>query len=103
MSGVIHLNTAAFPQLSQAKVPVLLDFYADWCAPCGRMNPVVAQIADSLNEQAIIAKVNIDDEPGLASEFSVMSIPTFVVLKGGKIHARLVGMQTAETLLGALR
>ena len=78
--------------------PVLLDFWATWCMPCQMLSPVIDQIAD---EQPSI-KVNIDEEPGLAASFGVMSIPTLVVMKDGKPAAKTMGVQPKASVLKLL-
>jgi thioredoxin 1 len=102
MSNVIHLNTAAFPKTRESGKPVLIDFWAPWCGPCKMQNPILDQVSAQLGDRAIIAKVNVDEEPDLAVTFAVQSIPTLVVLKGDGVLRRMVGVQQAATLVGAL-
>ena len=103
MSDVIHLTSGAFPKVSDQPHPVLLDFWAPWCGPCRMQGPILDEVAKSLGAKAIIAKVNVDEEPLLASQFGVQSIPTLVVLKGGKIRQRFVGVQPVHVLTAALQ
>ena len=102
MSNVIHITTGAFEKVSKQDAPVLIDFWAPWCGPCRMQGPILDQVSDTVGEKAIIAKVNVDEEPQLAATFGVQSIPTLVVLKGGQIAKRWVGVQQAPTLIQAL-
>lgn len=102
MSNVIHLSTAAFPKVKALARPVLIDFWAPWCGPCRQQSPILDQVASHLGERAIVAKVNVDEEPELAAAFGVQSIPTLVVLKGETLVQRMVGVQQATTLVRAL-
>ena len=85
-----------------AKGTVLVDFWAPWCGPCRMQTPILEKLADELDGAATIAKVNVDDEGGLAARFHVSSIPTLIVFKDGKAARQMVGLQQASTLKDAL-
>ena len=80
---------------------VLLDFWATWCTPCKMISPIIDEIA-SENTDIKVGKVNIDEQPELASAFGVMSIPTLVVMKDGKIVKSIVGARPKASILGML-
>lgn len=77
---------------------ILVDFYADWCTPCKIVSPVVAQIAEE-NEGVKVYKVNIDENPQLAVDFDVRSIPNLISFKGGEVYKRLVGAYPKESIM----
>ena len=77
---------------------VLVDFWATWCNPCKMMHPVLEKLDEELNGEAKIWKINIDNDPVLASKFGVMSIPTFMVFEKGELKSTLVGTQSLEKL-----
>ena len=77
---------------------VLVDFWATWCNPCKMMHPVLEKLDKELNGDVKIGKINIDNDPELASKFGVMSIPTFMVFENGELKNTLVGTQSLETL-----
>ena len=103
MSEVIHLTTEAFHKVSSHSTPLLIDFWAPWCGPCRMQGPILDEVAKTSGDTAIIAKVNVDEEPLLAGQFGVQSIPTLVVLKDGRIVRRMVGVQSGHALMDALQ
>ena len=99
--SVLKIVKSNFDSIRNGDAPVIIDFYADWCGPCKMVAPVIENIAEE-NAQYRVGKVNVDDEPELAREFGVYSIPTIVALKGGREVGRRVGYCSKEHILGLL-
>ena len=89
-------------EVYQSEIPVLVDFYADWCGPCKAMAPVVETLADEYAGKAKVAKMNTDENQDIAMEYGIMSIPTFLVFKGGKVVNKMIGMQDKRNLVAAI-
>lgn len=85
-------------EVLNSSVPVLVDFYADWCGPCRRMLPIVDDMAEKFDGRVKVGKVNTDAEQELASRFGVMSIPNFFFIKNGKVVENVVGGMTPGAL-----
>ncbi|OUM97705.1 MAG: thioredoxin [Paenibacillaceae bacterium ZCTH02-B3] len=81
----------------------LVDFWAPWCGPCRMQEPIIEELAREIGDRATIAKLNVDDEPELASRYGVMSIPTLILFKDGQPVDKLVGLQSKETLKARLQ
>lgn len=86
-------------QVVKARMPVLVDFWAVWCGPCKMQNPILEEVAKELEGKAMIAKVNVDENPAVAGKYGIMSIPTLMLFKGGQVIKQMIGVQSKETLL----
>lgn len=102
MSDKVTVLTAAnFDQVT-AKGIVLIDFWAPWCGPCRMMGPILDDVATKVGDKAVIAKVNVDDEPAIASRFQVRSIPMLALMKDGGLVKQWVGVQQSSALAEAI-
>ena len=99
--SAVKLNKDNFNEIVNVEKKVLVDFYADWCGPCRMLSPIVDEIA-SERDDIVVAKVNVDDEPELAQQFGVISIPTLVVLNGGKVVNQASGARPKADVLKML-
>ena len=98
MAEVTITNENFEAEVINSDIPVLVDFWAPWCGPCKMLGPVIAQIAEEKEGQVKVGKVNVDDEPELAAQFGVMSIPTVLVFKNGEITNKTVGAQPKKNI-----
>ena len=101
--GALHLDANNFEaEVIKSSVPVLVDFWAQWCGPCTMIAPVIDQLAAELQGKLKVGKVNVDEAPDLAGQFNVMSIPTLLVFKDGKPVDQIVGAMPKDRLLAKL-
>ena len=99
--SVLQLNKENFETVNSGDKTVLLDFYAEWCAPCRMVSPIVDEIAEERTD-IVVAKINVDEEPELAERFGVLSIPTLVVMKKGEILSQSSGARPKSQILEML-
>ena len=102
-AGPITVTDATFAaEVERSATPVLLDLWADWCGPCHMLAPTIDQLSSEMNGRVKVAKLNIDENPSVANRFGVRSIPTLLVLKGGREVDRLVGVQPKQEIVRRL-
>ena len=100
--SVIHVDKYNFQnEVMESDKPVLLDFWAPWCMPCRMVGPILEEIAEERSDIKV-GKINVDEQPELAGQFHVMSIPTLLVIKNGKIVNQSVGAMQKEAILAML-
>jgi thioredoxin 2 len=101
--GPVEVTDTTFPaEVEQSRTPVLLDLWADWCGPCHMLAPTIDQLSSEMAGRVKVAKLNIDENPGVANRFGVRSIPTLLVLKAGREVDRLVGVQPKQEIVRRL-
>ena len=96
--AVLSITKDNFEEIKNSEKTVLLDFYAEWCGPCRMVSPIVDEIANE-NPQYLVGKINVDEQPELAAEFGVMSIPTLVVMKNGEVVNQSAGARPKAQIL----
>ena len=101
---VIELREDDFDrEVLGAQEPVLVDFHAEWCGPCRTLSPILEELAVELRGSMRVARVDIDEEPGLAARYDVFSIPTMILFQGGSVRKRLIGALPKRRLQDELR
>ncbi|QKZ15418.1 thioredoxin [Spirosoma sp. KUDC1026] len=93
----------AFGDIIKGDTPVLVDFYADWCAPCRQQAPILKQLTDRNGDKIRVLKVNVDQSQKAAQQYQIRSIPTMILFKNGKVVWRQSGVQSLQTLEGLAR
>ena len=100
--AAISITKEQFEQSKALDTPVLVDFWAPWCGYCRRIEAAYDRIAEEYRDQLQVVKINVDEEPELAQRFGVMSIPTLVVIKNGKVTAQATGARPKQAILSML-
>lgn len=102
MAEVIITSKNFENEVMKSDKPVLIDFWASWCGPCKMLSPIIEEIANEYEGKVKVCKVNVDDEPSLATTFGVSSIPTLFVIKDGKVTDTSVGYRPKEDIIKML-
>lgn len=102
--STVKITTTNFEQeVLQSQIPVLLDFWADWCGPCRMAAPIIDEIAAETAGKVKVGKVNVDTDIELAQRYRIASIPTFLVFKNGELVEKAIGLQSKEDLVNLLK
>ena len=101
--AIVELTKDNFEQeVLAANVPVVIDFWAKWCGPCQMQSPIIDKVAQELGDKVKVCKVNVDEQPSIAMEYRIASIPTLVFMKYGMFQERMIGLQDADTIINFL-
>jgi len=99
--GLVELDGNTYEDVTKSGV-VLVDFWAPWCGPCKMQTPILEKVAAEIGDKAVIAKVNVDENPELAAKYGIRSIPTLILLKDGANKQQCVGLQQQAALVSAI-
>ena len=101
--GVFKLTSSSFGNFLKSDMPVLVDFWADWCMPCRMMTPVIEDLAQEFEGKALFAKVNVDENPEFGSRYKILNIPCFIIFKNGTLAEKIVGAVGRDPLANAIK
>ena len=97
--SILEVNDNEFEEkVLKSTNPVLCDFWAEWCGPCKQITPILEELSEEFDNKITIAKINIDNNPEIPSQYNIMSIPTLLLFKEGKLVSNQVGLQEKKTL-----
>ena len=102
-AGVVKLTSSSFDNFIKSDMPVLVDFWAEWCMPCRMMAPVMEELAKTYAGKALFGKVNVDENPQIAGRYGIMSIPQFLIFKNGNRVEKIVGAVGKDPLENAIK
>lgn len=102
MADIQITDTNFESEVIKSTKPVLVDFWAVWCGPCQVQGPIVEEVAKKFTGKAVVGKMNVDENPAVPQQFGIMSIPTLMIFKGGKVAKQFVGVQSKQTLASEL-
>jgi thioredoxin 1 len=101
--NVVTLSDSSFDtEVLQSKIPVMVDFWAEWCGPCKMLGPTIDQLADEYVGKAKVAKLNVDDNMATASRYGIRSIPAMLIFQGGQVREQIIGKQDKDKIAKAL-
>ncbi len=98
MSNILHVQAGDWASLEASTRPVFIDFWAEWCAPCRMLEPTFEKLAETYGSQIAFAKVDVDEIPDLANKLAIRSIPTLLLIQGGEVRERVVGLRSQQEL-----
>ena len=100
--NVVNLNENNFSDFLSKDQPILVDFWAEWCGPCKMLTPVIEELSGDFANKAIIAKVNVDESPGIAQKYSIRSIPSLLFFYKGEVKHQLVGVASKQDIASTI-